>query len=1216
METVEGTISRIMFSSEDTGYKVLKIRTRTGSPTIVTGEFGPEIICATAAIFHGDFRQHPKYGMQFRAFSYDITYDAEKTASVRLFIDAIAPNIGPERADAIVNHFGPKTIDVLDQTPNRLLEVAGIGKVSAESLAASWTQNRETWNKEREIYSLRAFLNSLGIKERRVKKIMAKFGGGTEAEETIRENPYVLTDVEGFGFTTTDYIAKKLGIPDSSPERLKAFIHHILSRTCPDNGHLFLLKGSITALSNKYCMENSTRFLDKETLDWEDTQPLLQKLTDDGKVIIDDNKIYAKNNFMFENRSAQMLVNIMYQPSDLIFLNRQTIDKHIEVFEKENSLKLSEEQRQALYYFAEQKVFVITGPPGTGKTTILKAVVELAIRQNLHLTCMTPTGISAKKLAMTIQYDAYTIHRRLGFRGNQWICNEANPYDTDIAIIDESSMIDQEVFYRLMAALKSRTHIIFVGDQDQLPSVSAGNVLKELINSGEVPTVRLETIFRQEEASDIIKVAHQVRNGDTNLELFKPDPKADVFFMRMKDPAEIEKIIVALAQKFKDKRRLFQIITPRNEGPLSVASLNETLQNILNPPDQRLKEINCGPFLIRVGDRVIVRKNDYELEVFNGDIGKVIDISGGHIGIDIDNRMVAIKLDLVAEKIRLAYAITIHKCVSNECLVFCPDGMKKMGQIQNNSAAITKKGNAEKIVDRYETFLEETILETRCGFTISVSSDHPLLIGDEEGDRWVQTDSIKKGHYACISRKIIEGKPINNSFQNRTGLFNSKHNRQYHRIPIKLPEYVTTDLSWMLGALVGDGCYTSKKDGTVEFICPKSPYLMEKMRHIWINLNLNVSEHKKKGRLHSIYTTSLNFRSWLEEIGLDYVKAPKKKSPEMIFEATIPNRSAYIRGLFDTDGGVDNSLQMRFTTSSEKLAHQIHLLLLSLGIISSCKLQSKKHFKVTVSGKDTCLFFHKINFEEPFKKDKLAVIIGRLRKKEWKTNKDKVPYGKKIANTLWGVIKKKDAKGKGLFTQSFRKIACRLSLVRNGRSMMSRYLLNSAIKHAKNQGVIVPPWIKKHAERDFFYDPITKIEYNNQKIEMSDIKVERDHSFICNGFVCHNSQGLEYPYIILPFINQHGKKLLQRNLLYTAVTRAREKVIVLGHGSALERAINNASVSKRNTILGERICQCSQRRRNPSSPPSLEAQHSSQNMETEQSSSKKGEFFPMVIPEK
>jgi exodeoxyribonuclease V alpha subunit len=274
---------------------------------------------------------------------------------------------------------------------------------------------------------------------------------------------------------------------------------------------------------------------------------------------------------------------------------------------------------------------------------------------------MTPTGISAKKLSGVIEYDAYTIHRRLGFRGNQWTYNEVNQYDTDVVVIDESSMVDQEVFFRLLSALKKRTHIIFVGDHNQLPSVGAGNVLRELINCGQVPVIRLEKIFRQEEASDIIQASHRIIHGDTNLELFKNDPAADIYFMRIREIPEIERIVVALADKFKTERRLFQIITARNTGPLGIESLNNILQAALNPPAPHLNEIKVGNFIIRVGDRVIVKKNDYENDIYNGDIGKVINLSGGKILLKIDEKQVELSVEEVLEKIKLAYGITVHK---------------------------------------------------------------------------------------------------------------------------------------------------------------------------------------------------------------------------------------------------------------------------------------------------------------------------------------------------------------------------------------------------------------------------------------------------------------------------------------------------------------------------------------------------------------------------
>jgi exodeoxyribonuclease V alpha subunit len=666
LETIKGTVSRIIFHSAESGFRVMKVKMTSGPTVSVTGEFGPEVIVGTEAAFHGDYKTHAKYGTNFKTTSYNISHNKEELDSIRLFIDHIAPNIGIGRSFLIIKHFGNEIIKVLDESPERLLEIDGIGKVSADSLVQAWRDNRGKWKELRQEYSLRVFLNNLGIKERRVKKILGHFGGGMIAEETIRANPYILTEIEGFGFSTADFAARQMGVPESEPLRLRSFILYTLNVLCASNGHLYLTRADIIQQITEYCKESNTHFIGKITLDIEDIEEPTKALVADNLIIIDGDLFYSKKNFNFEARSAEMLSNIIKAPSDLILLTRDIVDKHLATYEHEKQIILSEEQKSALYYFVEKKVFVITGCPGSGKTTLLEALVDLIRRHYLKLTCMTPTGISAKKMASTINYEAYTIHRRLGFKGNEWAYGEVNKFETDVVIIDESSMVDQEVFFRLLSALKNRVHIIFVGDDNQLPSVSAGNVLRELINCGQVPTIRLTQIFRQAEASDIIKVAHGIKNGDTDLSLFKPDPTADVFFLREKDPDVIKKIIIKLAQKFKDERRIFQIITPRNEGPLSVSELNTVLQATLNPPMEGLAEIRCYNHILRRGDRIIVRKNDYENSIFNGDIGKVVQIYGGFVYINIDNREIQLPVDELEEKIRLAYIISIHRCQGQE----------------------------------------------------------------------------------------------------------------------------------------------------------------------------------------------------------------------------------------------------------------------------------------------------------------------------------------------------------------------------------------------------------------------------------------------------------------------------------------------------------------------------------------------------------------------
>jgi exodeoxyribonuclease V alpha subunit len=671
LETINGKVEKVIFSNEDTGFKVVKIKLIKGPRLTITGEFGPDIVPGTVANFHGDYKTHPKYGNNFKTSGYQISHNQEEINSIQLFLDRVAQNIGPERAKAILKHFGSDLIKILDTEPHRLEEVEGIGKVSTESLTEAWKKNKEEWEKNRQEYSLRAFLNSLGIKERRVKKIISFFGGHFDAEEKIRTNPYLLTEIEGFGFSTADYIAKLLGVPSSDPLRLKAFLLYALNILCPANGHLYLSKSDMVNSVNLYCKEMSTTFLDKATIDANDLTEPIRALISEKFIEEDKDALYSKSCYKFEVRSAELLTKMLSRSSDLILDDRASVDRHIEEFERDSGIILSKEQRDALYFFVEKKVFIITGAPGTGKTTILKAIVSLIHKFHLNLTCMTPTGISAKKMSETINYDAYTIHRRLGFRGNEWMNNETNKFETDVVIIDEASMVDMEVLYRLLCALKERVHLIIVGDDNQLPSVGAGNVLRELINCGSIPIVRLEQIFRQNEASDIIRVAHKIKNGDIDLTLFKSDPEADVFFYREKDLRKIEEIIIKLATKFKNENkinnnRLFQIITPRNDGPLSVNALNTVLQNVLNPASEELKEVKCFNFILRRGDRIIVRKNDYENGIFNGDIGKVTSILGGYVTIQIDGRDIQLTVDEIQEKIKLAYSITVHRSQGQE----------------------------------------------------------------------------------------------------------------------------------------------------------------------------------------------------------------------------------------------------------------------------------------------------------------------------------------------------------------------------------------------------------------------------------------------------------------------------------------------------------------------------------------------------------------------
>jgi exodeoxyribonuclease V alpha subunit len=664
METLVGVVGKVIYEDAKKDFKVFQLRRKDRSLIRTVGDF-PVLLPGTKIEVHGNYKSHPKYGVSFNSEAHSFNYEGD-AQSVSLYIQSIAKWIGPERSWALAKHFGENLQEVIEKTPERLVEVEGIGEKVASSLAEAWEMNRD-------MRGIRIFLHSLGLSQLKIKKVITMFGPNTE--DILKENPWILYS-HGFGFSTCDHIASKLEKNMRDPVRFRFFVLHVLEE-CLHAGHLFLTPQQVIDAFNKYNAKTPFTFKDS-TLDVYDVAPHIKELIKEAYVVNDSNRLYQLDSFFYETESARLLYKVQTSTEknklsnvDVeAFITRYEIQERAAL--KNPGFSLSEAQKDAVRSFVTEKILIITGGPGTGKTQIVKALVQLMKENNISFELLTPTGIAAKKLGSTAGCEAYTIHRRLGYKGDRWDNNALNKYSTQAVVADEMSMVDQEVFFRLLSALYSSTRFVFVGDNDQLPSVGPGSVLKELIESKEIKTVFLDKIFRQDACSDIIKEAKKIRDGDTDLSLFSTDKTKDIWHIREKVPEKIEQTIIKFAQQLKERAKVsgnalaFQIITPRNQGPLSVDTLNVALQEALNPPDKDKKEIRLNHSIIRKGDRIMVRKNNYELGVFNGDIGKVVFVTMDNVVVDLEDfyaesRRVEIPMKFADEMIKLAYAITCHK---------------------------------------------------------------------------------------------------------------------------------------------------------------------------------------------------------------------------------------------------------------------------------------------------------------------------------------------------------------------------------------------------------------------------------------------------------------------------------------------------------------------------------------------------------------------------
>jgi exodeoxyribonuclease V alpha subunit len=646
-ESLEGIVERVTFHNPENGFVVLRVQAgRRGLVTMV-GHL-PNVIAGEYIEASGEWAQDRDHGLQFRASQLRTTPPHSLTGIEKYLGSGLVRGIGPRFAHKIVSVFGERTLQIIDESPTFLREVKGIGPRRIERI-------RESWREQKAVRSIMLFLQSHGVGSTRAVRIYKQYG--EQAIELVRENPYRLaSDIWGIGFQTADQLAAKLGIDRRSAVRARAAVRYVLQKLS-NEGHCGFPEAAVLARTERLT---------------EIEQEVIQQAIEDGRREGDfirdvdgpQPALYLKPLFLAEAGVARALSALRQLTHPLTGIDKETALSWVE---HRIGIQLATEQREALSLVATEKVLVVTGGPGVGKTTIVRGILELFQAKGLRTALCAPTGRAAKRLEEATGREAKTVHRLLEFDPARGCAsrNQDCPLELDALIVDETSMVDVVIMNQLLRAVPQRASVILVGDVDQLPSVGPGTVLADIIHSGAVPVIRLTHIFRQAERSLIVQAAHKVNQGHMPQGATSPD--ADFFFLRANTPDKILARIIELvrdrmpARFGLDPLRDIQVLTPMNRSELGSRNLNARLQEALNG-DASGPSIQHYGWHFRVGDKVLQTVNDYQKEVFNGDLGCIsaIDPVDQELLVDFGGRRVAYEFGELDE-LALGYALTIHK---------------------------------------------------------------------------------------------------------------------------------------------------------------------------------------------------------------------------------------------------------------------------------------------------------------------------------------------------------------------------------------------------------------------------------------------------------------------------------------------------------------------------------------------------------------------------
>ncbi|WP_278969409.1 ATP-dependent RecD-like DNA helicase [Megasphaera elsdenii] len=647
---VRGIAERLLFEAPDSDYRVFRLHDEADDATYTVTGHGTKPLVGDRLEIKGHWVQHKRYGRQFAADGWSRIIPESVDGIERFLGSGAVKGLGPALAHRVVAAFGKDTMKILERDPQRLLEVEGIGPKKLAVIT-------ESFYEEKQVNDIAYDLEQHGVAGRYAGRLLQKYGD--DVHYVLTEEPYrMIAEIDGIGFKTADQMALAYGMDRQDPQRLSAGLTYVL-QTMTQNGHVCIPDAEL--------VRRAAFILQADALGLHD---ILKEAIEVGQLCTADFQgtvyVYTPEAYEEENYIARRI-------QDMAAMKPLAMKTHVQLFldrwQDSCHFELADKQREAVEKSLESGMTVITGGPGTGKTTVVQTIIRLAEQEGLRILLCAPTGRAAKRLAETTQRKAKTIHRLLIPDGRQgriqvFEYNETKLLPADLVIVDEVSMLDMEMMYHLLSALKPQCRCILVGDADQLPSVGAGAVLHDIIASGQVPVVRLDTIFRQQEGGRIVTNAHLINSG--RLPVVNEDP--EFRFVEIEDEAQgAEKISALYNSELLETGDKFavQVLSPMYKNPCGVDNLNQLIQGRFNPPAEEKGELKGKNVIFRVGDKVMQKHNDYEKGVFNGDIGEIFAIQKDMVYVRYPEQDVKYEGQEVDE-ITLAYAITVHKSQGSE----------------------------------------------------------------------------------------------------------------------------------------------------------------------------------------------------------------------------------------------------------------------------------------------------------------------------------------------------------------------------------------------------------------------------------------------------------------------------------------------------------------------------------------------------------------------